>query len=252
MTQFSGKVVVITGAGSGLGRASALLFAQKGAIVVVSDINHEGGLATVSQIEDNGGKATFIPCNVAKEEEVNALIDQTISLHGRLDCAVNNAGVGGIISPTHQYPLSNFEKVMAINTTGVFLCMKAELEVMLKQGFGSIVNVASVAGLAGLANSVAYTASKHAVVGMTRATAMEYARKGIRVNAVCPAFTITQMVENMFEIIGDAKDKLQATIPMKRFGQAHEVAEAIVWMSSDQNSFMTGSAIPIDGGMTAF
>ncbi|MEA5459396.1 glucose 1-dehydrogenase [Arcicella sp. LKC2W] len=249
---FAGKVALITGAASGLGRAAALLFAQHGAKVIVSDITIDGGHETVKMIQDIGGEATFIECNVANEESVNNLIFKTIEIYKRLDFGINNAGIGGLWTPTHKYPTDNFEKVMAINTTGVFMCMRAELDVMTKQGFGSIVNVSSVAGLSGFPNNVAYAASKHAVVGMTKSAGLEYAKKGIRVNAVCPVFTITPLVTEMFDVIGDdMKDKLEASIPMKRFGKPEEIAEAIVWLCSDSASFITGHALPIDGGITA-
>ena len=253
MTQnFAGKVALITGAASGLGRATALLFAQHGAKVIVSDITINGGHETVKMIQDKGGNATFIECNVANEESVNNLISKTIETYGRLDFGINNAGIGGIWTATHKYPTDNFEKVMAINTTGVFMCMRAELGVMTKQGSGAIVNVSSVAGLSGFPNNVAYAASKHAVVGMTKSAGLEYAKKGIRVNAVCPVFTITPLVTGMFDVIGDdMKDKLEAAIPMKRFGKPEEIAEAIVWLCSDASSFITGHALPIDGGMVA-
>lgn len=253
MTQnFAGKVALITGAASGLGRATALLFAQHGAKVIVSDITIDGGHETVKMIQDKGGDATFIECNVANEESVNNLISKTIETYERLDFGINNAGIGGIWTATHKYPTDNFEKVMAINTTGVFMCMRAELDVMTKQGSGAIVNVSSVAGLSGFPNNVAYAASKHAVVGMTKSAGLEYAKKGIRVNAVCPVFTITPLVTGMFDVIGDdMKDKLEAAIPMKRFGKPEEIAEAIVWLCSDASSFITGHALPIDGGMVA-
>lgn len=252
MLEFQNKVTLITGAGSGLGRASALLFAKQGAKIVVSDINDAGGHETVQMITEAGGEAIYIACNVADENQVNALIEQTMAHFGQLDCAVNNAGIGGKWNPAHTYPTQSFEQVMAINTTGVFFCMRAELQVMLKQGWGSIVNVSSVAGLNGFPNNIAYVASKHAVVGLTRTAALEVAKRNIRVNAVCPVFTITPMVTGMFDIIGDdMKDKLENAIPMKRFAQAHEMADAIVWLCSDNASFMTGHALPVDGGITA-
>ena len=249
---FAEKVAMITGAASGLGRATALLFAERGAKVVVSDMAIEGGHETVKMIHDMGGEATFIACNVAKEEEIINLITKTVEVYGRIDCGINNAGIGGIWTSTHKYPTDNFEQVMAVNSTGVFLCMREELKVMMHQGSGAIVNVASVAGLSGFPNNVAYSASKHAVVGMTKSAGLEYAKKGIRVNAACPVFTITPMVTGMFDLLGDdMKDKMEAAIPMKRFGQPNEIAEAIVWLCSDAASYITAHALPIDGGMMA-
>ncbi|MEA5140270.1 SDR family NAD(P)-dependent oxidoreductase [Arcicella rigui] len=248
---FTGKIAMITGAASGLGRATALLFAELGAKVVVSDIAVEGGEETVKMIREKGGESIFIECNVANEEAVCELVAQTVQHFGRLDFGINNAGVGGMWMASHKYPLDNFEKVLATNTTGVYLCMREELKVMLRQGSGVIINVASMAGLLGFPNNLAYSASKHAVVGMTKTAALEYAKRKIRVNAVCPVYTITPMVEEMFEVIGDFKDKLETSIPMKRFGQAQEVADAVVWLCSDAASFITGHALPIDGGLQA-
>lgn len=248
---FEGKTTLITGAGSGLGRATALLFAKNNANVVVSDLNIEGGEETVRLITDAGGTAIFIACDVANELEVNDLIKKTVSEFGRIDFAVNNAGIGGKWLPTHKYPTDNFRQVMEVNTMGVFFCMRAELNVMLNQGFGSIVNVASVAGLNGFPNNLAYDASKHAVVGLTKTAGLEYAKLGIRVNAVCPVFTITPMVESIFLIDPSMEQKLQNSIPMKRYGKAEEIADSIVYLSSPAASFITAHAMPIDGGMTA-
>lgn len=252
MQDFLEKVALVTGSASGLGRAAAVQFAQRGAKVVVSDVNEDGGHETVKLIRDAGGEATFFRCDVAQEAEVNTLIRQTVETYGRLDCAVNNAGIGGVLAPTHQYPLDNFEKVLSINTTGVFLCMKAELQVMLPAGRGSIVNVSSVSGLVGFPNNLAYATSKHAVIGLTRTAALEYARKNIRINAVCPVFTMTPMVEGLLEAVGPERAvMMEQGIPMKRFGKAEEIADAIVWLCSDASSFITGHSLPIDGGMTA-
>lgn len=252
MQDFNGKTALVTGSGSGLGRAAAVLFAQRGANVVVSDVNEAGGAETVRLIEAAGGKAAFFRCDVASETEVNGLIHFAVDTFGRLDCAVNNAGIGGALAPTHLYPADNFERVMAVNCTGVFLCLKAELQVMLKAGGGSIVNVSSLSGLVGFPNNLAYATSKHAVVGLTRTAALEYAPKNIRINAVCPAFTVTPMVEGLLEAVGPERGaKMEAAIPMKRFGQPEEIAEAIVWLCSDAASFVTGHALPIDGGMVA-
>lgn len=245
-------IVLITGAGSGLGRAAALQFARQGDQVIVSDIHVAGGQETVAMIGQAGGKADFIACNVASESEVNALLAEIKNRYGRLDAAVNNAGIGGNgLTPTHQYDLAVFEQVMAINTTGVFLCMKAELAIMLQQGSGTIVNVSSSAGLIAMPNNIAYTASKHAVVGLTRAAALEYARKNIRVNAVCPAFTNTPMVTDLINIHENMEQKLIQAIPMKRLGRPEEIAEAIVWLCSDKASFVNGHTLALDGGLVA-
>lgn len=252
MSDFTNKTALITGSGSGLGRAAALLFAQRGAKVVVSDVNEAGGAETVRQIQQAGGTAQFFRCDVASETEVNALIQNAVDAYGGLDFAVNNAGIGGVLSPTDRYPLDSFERVMAVNCTGVFLCLKAELQVMLQAGRGSIVNVSSVSGLVGFPYNLAYATSKHAVVGMTRTAALEYAKKNIRVNAVCPVFTMTPMVEGLLETVGPERGAaMEQGIPMKRFGQPEEIAEAIVWLCSDAASFITGQALPIDGGMVA-
>ncbi len=248
---FKGKTALITGAGSGLGRATALLFAKNSANVVVSDLNIDGGDETVRLITDAGGTAVFIACDVTNELEVNSLIDKSVSDFGQIDFAVNNAGIGGKWLPTHKYPTENFRQVMEVNTMGVFFCMRAELNIMIKQGFGSIVNVASVAGLNGFPNNLAYDASKHAVVGLTKTAGLEYAKQGIRVNAVCPVFTITPMVEQIFLLDPTMEQKLQNSIPMKRYGKPEEIADAIVYLSSDAASFITAHAMPIDGGMTA-
>lgn len=248
---FTGKTALITGAGSGLGRATAILFAKNNANVVVSDINVDGGEETVRLITDASGSAVFVACDVTNELEVNSLIQQSVSDFGQIDFAVNNAGIGGKWLPTHKYPTENFRQVMEVNTMGVFFCMRAELNVMINQGFGSIVNVASVAGLNGFPNNLAYDASKHAVVGLTKTAGLEYAKLGIRVNAVCPVFTITPLVESIFLLDPSMEQKLQNSIPMKRYGKAEEIAETIVYLCSDSASFITAHAMPIDGGMTA-
>lgn len=251
--EFEGKIALITGAGSGIGRVTAQAFAQEGATVVVSDINEKGGTETLQSITEAGGKAIFIKTNVAVFEEVEQLINTTVEQFGRLDIAINNAGIGGIPARTIDMSLESWDNVMAVNATGVFYCMKLEIKQMLAQGGGVIVNTASIAGLRGLPNNLAYVASKHAVVGMTKTAAMEYARNNIRVNALCPVFTVTPLFnpEIMDKMSAGLSDKLKANVPMKRFADPMEMANTTLWLCSDKASFVTGHAMPVDGGLTA-
>lgn len=249
--QFEGKVALITGAGSGIGRATALALAADGAKVVVSDINVAGGEETVSLVTAAGGDAHFVKADVAAAAEVDAMVQETVGRYGRLDFGINNAGISGGWARVSEYPLDEWHQVLGINLSGVFYCMRSQLPCMLEQGGGVIVNVSSVAGLTGLAMAAAYTASKHGVVGLTKAAALEYARKNIRVNAVCPVFTKTPMVEAMFELDPTFEEKLKRSIPMRRYGTPEEVADAIRWLCSDAASFMTGHALPLDGGIMA-
>jgi NAD(P)-dependent dehydrogenase (short-subunit alcohol dehydrogenase family) len=252
LQDFVNKTVVITGSGSGLGRSAAMIFAQRGANVVVSDRQPEGMNETLRMIQEIGGKAIAVPCDVTDENQVNNLFAEAQKTFGTVDVAVNNAGIGGIWTHTHAYPTDNFKLVMDVNTLGVFYGLRAALQIMIKQGSGNIINISSVAGLSGFPNNVAYSASKHAVIGITRSAALEYSKKGIRVNAVCPVFTLTPMVEDMLGVVGDDMgQKLINSIPMKRLGKASEIADVIVWLASDASSFVTGVAMPVDGGMTA-
>ncbi len=246
--KFEGKVALITGGASGIGRASALAMAHEGAKIVVSDVNTSGGEETVNLIQQAGGGAIFVRCNVAKADEVEALVRQAMDTYGRLDCAVNNAGVGGDMLPSHQREESAWDLVMNVNLKGVWLCLKYEVPAMIESGGGSIVNMASAAGLVGLRYASAYTASKHGVIGLTRAAALEYTRQNIRVNAVCPGFTETAMVGEMVEAnprMGEATIK---AIPMHRLGRPEEIAQAVLWLCSDDSSFVTGHALSVDGG----
>jgi NAD(P)-dependent dehydrogenase (short-subunit alcohol dehydrogenase family) len=251
--EFKDKVALVTGSGSGIGRATALRFASEGANVVVSDVNEAGGNETVAQIEAAGGSAIFIKCNVSVYEEVENLIQKAVERFGKLDIAINNAGIGGELHRTDKYPLKVWDSVMAVNATGVFYCMQLEIVQMLKQGHGAIVNTASIAGLRGLPNNLAYVASKHAVVGMTKTAAMEYARQNIRINALCPVFTVTPLFNPEFMDAHSAglSDKLKAAIPMKRFADTKEMADVTLWLCSDRSSFVTGQSIRVDGGLTA-
>lgn len=248
---FAGKVTLITGAGSGIGRATALAFAADGAAVVVADVNGTGGQETVALISQSGGEALFVAADVSKPDEVEALVAQTVRHWGRLDIAVNNAGIGGVWARTADYPLADWERVLAVNLSGVFYCMRQELRQMLAQGGGAIVNVASIAGVRALANAPAYTASKHGVIGLTRTAAQEYARQKIRVNAVCPVFTRTPLFQGMIEGNTRLEERLLQNIPARRFGEATEIANAILWLCSDSAGFVTGQALNVDGGLTA-
>ncbi|MBX3051066.1 MAG: glucose 1-dehydrogenase [Caldilineaceae bacterium] len=248
---FDGKIVLITGAGSGIGRATALAFAAHGATVVVSDVNETGGQETVELARQAGGDAIFIGADVSQPEEVAALVAEAVRHFGRLDIAVNNAGIGGAWARTADYPLDDWARVLAVNLSGVFYCMQQEIRRMLAQGGGAIVNVASIAGVRALANAPAYTASKHGVIGLTRAAAQEYARQNIRVNAVCPVFTRTPLFDGMIEGNDRLAERFEQSIPMRRFGEAADIADAILWLCSDGAGFVTGQALNVDGGLTA-
>ncbi|HAS39315.1 MAG TPA: short-chain dehydrogenase [Microscillaceae bacterium] len=246
------KVIIITGAGSGIGQATAILAGSQGAKVIVSDVNQEGGEATVNEIIKNGGTASFIYCDVANKEDIKAIFAQTLSLHKKLDCLVNNAGIHGEVNLTHEYSDEMYEKVVAINQTGVFYCMKEGLRILHEQGNGgSIVNVSSLAGISGARNLSAYTASKHAVVGLTKAAAQEYGRFNIRINVICPAIIETPMADDL--TMGDpaSVEIIKQLIPMQRFGQPKEVAKSIVWLCSDDSSYINGQELRVDGGMKA-
>lgn len=251
--EFKDKVVLITGAASGIGKAAAIAFAKEGANVIISDYNEKEGLAIAEKITKEGGKASFIPCDVGDAKQVNQLMDQIKTDFGHLDIAINNAGIPGVSARTHEYPLEDWDKVMRINASGVFYGMKAQLPLMLAQGGGVIINTASIAGLKGLPNSLAYTASKHAVVGMTKTAAMEYGKKNIRINALCPVFTVTPLFnpEAIEKVAAGIPDKLKANIPLKRFANVQEQVDAMLWLASEKASFVTGLALPIDGGLTA-
>ncbi|MDA0709167.1 MAG: SDR family oxidoreductase [bacterium] len=248
------KVMLVTGGSSGIGRAAALAFVREGARVAVVDVDEGGGADTVGLLHDAGGEAIFIRADVSRAADVEAMVLQTVAHFGRLDCGFNNAAAVRVhleaISPTHEYPEENWDRVIAVNLKGVWLCMKYELRQMLKQGKGAIVNTASALGLVGVENLSGYVASKHGVVGITKTAALEYATLGIRVNAVCPGYIQTPMTEGRLED-PEAKARMLAKEPMGRVGTPEEVAEAVVWLSSDAASFVTGHAMSVDGGWTA-
>ncbi len=249
--RFSDTVAVVTGAASGIGRETALALAREGARVIVSDVDDEGGAETVRQIEEAGGQAVFHRCDVADGEAVAGLMDGAVERWGRLDAVVNNAGVGGVRAPTASYPDDDWQRTLAVNAGGVFYGTKHALRHMTPAGRGAVVNVASVAGIAGFPGSVAYCASKHAVVGITRAAALEVARAGVTVNAVCPAFTDTAMVDDLRRADPSLGGKLATSMPVGRMGTVAEIAAAILFLCGPDARFMTGLALPLDGGMTA-
>lgn len=251
MKRFQEKTILVTGAASGIGRATALAFAREGAQVVVSDVNHQGGQETVALIAKENGTAIYLHADVSQKSDVIDLVQKSLDRFGKLDIAINNAGIGGDFLPTAQYPDKAWEQIIAVNQTGVFYCMREELKHMAQNRQGCIVNVASIAGLKAMPNASAYVASKHAVVGLTKTAALEYARMNIRVNAVCPVFTRSPLFDKMFDIDPSYEEKLKRNIPMRRYGQTADIANAILWLSDDTSDFVTGLALPIDGGMMA-
>jgi len=249
--QFSGKVALVTGGASGLGRVSAIALAQAGSKVAVSDVNVSEGEATARMISDAGGQAIFVKADVTKPAEVEALVQETARTFSRLDLALNNAGIDGVRARTADYPEDVWHQVINVNLTGVFLCMKFELPLMVKQGSGVIINMSSVAGVTGFPGHAAYTASKHGVIGLTRTAAIDYAKAGIRVNAICPAYTRTPMLSRMLEQRPDLEAKLISRVPLRRLGTAEEIAQAVLYLFSNAAAFITGHSLVMDGGIVA-
>ena len=247
----AGKVALVTGGGSGIGRASALTFAREGAKVVVADVVVEGGEETVRLIQQRGGEAIFVKTDVSRAAEVEALVARAVQTYGRLDCAHNNAGIEGAAATTIDYAEDAWERVIAINLKGVWLCMKYEIPHLLKQGGGAIVNTASTAGLVGYRGGAAYVASKHGVVGLTKTAALEYTKAGVRVNAVCPGAIDTPMMGRITGHRPQRAERMAASEPVGRMGRPEEIAEAVVWLCSEAASFVTGHAMAVDGGITA-
>ncbi|PVD52480.1 short-chain dehydrogenase [Terrimonas sp.] len=245
MKDIKNKTALVTGAGSGIGKAVAELYAELGAKVVVSDVNEAHGQEVVSQIKSAGGEAVFIKADVSDAAACEALIAGTVKQYGSLDIACNNAGIGGEANFIADMSIEGWNKVIAVNLNSVFYCMKYELQQMLKQGKGAIVNMASILGQVGFATASGYVAAKHGVVGLTQNAAIEYAAKGIRTNAVGPAFINTPLLDNMDAA---AKQMLVSLHPIGRLGEANEVAELVAWLSSDKASFVNGSYYAVDGG----
>jgi len=247
--ELENKVVIITGAGSGIGAATATLLAEYGAKVIVSDLNMESAQGVVDGIKKAGGTSFAVQANVTKFEEVEALVSKAVNEYGQLDVMVNNAGIGGKNQKkTADHTHEDWHNVIAVNQTGVFYCMQVALQQMMEQGYGNIVNVASLAGLKPSGYNLSYSASKYAVVGMTKSAALEYGRKNIRINAVCPGYTNSALLDQLLSSRPDMGDTLKRLIPMDRFGEAAEIAEAIAWLASDNSKYITGQTITLDGG----
>lgn len=252
MERFRDKIVLITGASTGIGKSSAVKYAAEGAKLILADISEEKGKTTLEEIKKSSKESVFIHCDVADANSVKEMVKQTISKFGRIDVAVNNAGIGGASAHLAEYPEDAWQKVISINLTGVYLCMKYELQEMVKAKKGNILNMASILGKVGFMGSAAYVAAKHGVVGLSETAALEYAPQGIRINALCPGFIDTPMLEDA----GLAKDdKLHQAIAnmhaMKRMGKPEEVADALLWLSSDEATFVTGHSLAVDGGFLA-
>lgn len=248
MKNLDNKVAIITGAGSGIGRSTAHLLAKEGAKVVVSDIDKDIGNAVVKEIEEAGGKAFFVHSDSSKAEGHKSLVEETIKKYGSLDIAVNNAGIGGPLAPTGEYPIDGWQKVIDINLSGVFYGMRYQIPAMEKNG-GSIINIASILGQAGTQGSPAYVASKHGVVGLTKAAALEYANKNIRINSIGPGYIKTPLLTNSLD--DSQMEGLVSLHPIGRLGESNEIAEMILWLASSKSSFATGAYYPVDGGYLA-
>jgi NAD(P)-dependent dehydrogenase (short-subunit alcohol dehydrogenase family) len=248
---FGGKVAFVTGAASGIGRAAALAFAREGASVVAADVSEQGNQETARMIEEQGARALAVRCDVTRAEDVKTALAKTVEAFGRLDFAFNNAGIEPVKpAPTADYNEVEWDRIFAINLRGVFVCMKHEIPLILKQGGGAIVNTSSGAGIIGIKGSPAYTAAKHGLLGLTKAAALDYAAKNIRINAVCPGYIETPMMDRFTGGTPEGRAKVVAEEPVGRMGKPDEIAAAVIWLCSDAAAFMIGHAMVIDGGQT--
>lgn len=252
MAMLTNKVILVTGGSTGIGRATAKVLGTEGATVIIADVQDQEGANTVAMVNDTGGKAEYHHVDVGDYAQVRALVTRVAEAHGSLDGAFNNAGIEGPTAKILDVPMEAWDRVIRVNLTGVFICMKCEIEQMVKQDRGgSIVSTSSAAGLIGIPGAASYNASKHGVIGLTKTVALEYAAKNVRVNAVCPGFIETPMLDRVTDASVKIRDQLIGAVPMRRVAQPSEIGEVAAWLLSDKSSYVTGVAMPVDGGWVA-